>query len=465
MDKSPVKVFISYSHDGPAHEERVLELAERLREDGIHAELDQYNPSPPEGWPTWCERQIKAADFVLMVCTETYHRRARGGEEPGKGLGVVWEAQIIHQLVYDSGAVSSKFIPILFSDGSAEHIPLQVKKWTRYVVDTKEGYDALYRHLTNQPWVKPAPPGPPRTMPTRPPRPPGGSKPGGAAMTAVTPKLCANWAKLLNREDQEIEIAQHLDRMRQKSGRLDPVLVVIPGCASDCHEDFVDRVGWYDLRPYCALPPRSADPGWRAQAADVFHLLHGLREQLDFLAARDIAALEDRLREVRQSICFSFRVDSADWRTNGALVRDWVDYFCHQWPAPVRDDIVVVSFLCVELPERCGGLARLLDKLGQWKPGSLAAYLGQLKARSASEPRLLVTSRLGPIRRKQVTDWIGKVRPHLPDPDQVDKLRDRCRGLFPQPNASRPFADVHREIRTILDEVTGAGHASGLFAR
>ena len=50
------KVFISYSHDSEAHEDRVLDLANRLREDGIDAEIDQYETSPPEGWPAWCKR-------------------------------------------------------------------------------------------------------------------------------------------------------------------------------------------------------------------------------------------------------------------------------------------------------------------------------------------------------------------------------------------------------------------------
>jgi hypothetical protein len=59
MNKNSSKVFISYSHDGLEHEERVLDLADRLREDGIDAEVDQYLPSPLEGWPAWCESQIE----------------------------------------------------------------------------------------------------------------------------------------------------------------------------------------------------------------------------------------------------------------------------------------------------------------------------------------------------------------------------------------------------------------------
>jgi hypothetical protein len=91
-------VFISYSHDTVEHQERVLDFADRLQADGIDAEIDQYNAAPAEGWPLWCERQIAAAD-----CTETYHRRVSGDEAQGKGLGVVWEARIIRQLLYQAG--------------------------------------------------------------------------------------------------------------------------------------------------------------------------------------------------------------------------------------------------------------------------------------------------------------------------------------------------------------------------
>lgn len=137
MTGAPPKVFISYSHDTLEYQERVLGLADRLRADGIDAEIDQYNVAPPEGWPLWCERQIAAADVVLMVCTETYHRRVSGDEERGKGLGVVWEAQIIRQLLYNGGAVSNRFVPVLFSEVSPEQIPTPIKGWTRYVVDTE----------------------------------------------------------------------------------------------------------------------------------------------------------------------------------------------------------------------------------------------------------------------------------------------------------------------------------------
>lgn len=180
QEARPPRVFVSYSHDSAEHQQRVLALADRLRADGIDAEIDQYHPAPPEGWPLWCERQIEAADFVLMVCTEAYHRRVRGDEAPGLGLGVVWEARIIRQLLYDSGAVSSKFIPVLFAAEARAHIPTPVKGSSWYVLAGDAGFEALYRRLTDQPEVvrpalgklRPLPPRQPRWSDVMPPNPP-----------------------------------------------------------------------------------------------------------------------------------------------------------------------------------------------------------------------------------------------------------------------------------------------------
>jgi hypothetical protein len=89
-ESTPPKVFISYSHDSREHEDRVLGIANRLRTDGIDASIDQYEPVPPNGFRSWSSSEIARADFVLMVCTEIYRRRAERGEEPGKGRGVLW---------------------------------------------------------------------------------------------------------------------------------------------------------------------------------------------------------------------------------------------------------------------------------------------------------------------------------------------------------------------------------------
>jgi hypothetical protein len=56
-EPAPPRVFISYSHDSDKHRDRVLELADRLRADGVDAMIDQYIQSPPEGWRIGARRR------------------------------------------------------------------------------------------------------------------------------------------------------------------------------------------------------------------------------------------------------------------------------------------------------------------------------------------------------------------------------------------------------------------------
>ena len=156
-DTHPPKVLISYSHDSPDHADRVRSLSDRLRAEGIDSILDQYEMSPPEGWPLWTERQIRDADFVLMICTETYRRRVIGDEKPGTGLGVRWEGHVVYQQMYNAGVINAKFIPVLLESGQPEHIPTPLQGVAHYFAHTEEGYEDLYRRLTNQPrHLKPA---------------------------------------------------------------------------------------------------------------------------------------------------------------------------------------------------------------------------------------------------------------------------------------------------------------------
>ena len=159
----PVKVFISYSHDSPEHADSVLELSDRLRNDGIDCVLDQYEISPSEGWPRWMEKQIREADFILMICTKTYYQRVMGQEIPGTGRGVRWEGNIIYQHIYDADTKNTKFIPVLMENGKEDHIPVPVKGWTFYRL--YNGYENLYRHLTNQPLTLKPDRGPTRQLP------------------------------------------------------------------------------------------------------------------------------------------------------------------------------------------------------------------------------------------------------------------------------------------------------------
>ncbi len=153
----PPIVFISYSHDSQEHADRVLALSDHLRANGIDCILDQYEDSPPEGFPRWMDRQIRAADFVLMICTPTYYRRVMGEEEPDKGHGVAWESTLIYQYIYNAGTSNTRFIPVLLEGSPASAIPVPWQGVKYYRPTTMDGYEELYRRLTEQPLTpKPA---------------------------------------------------------------------------------------------------------------------------------------------------------------------------------------------------------------------------------------------------------------------------------------------------------------------
>src|SRR5450755_1727876 len=121
------RVFISYSHDSPEHLDRTLALSARLRMAGVDCRIDQYEESPEEGWPLWCEEQVEQSSFVLVACTETYLRRFKKKELPQVGLGGTWEGHIITQELYNAQGRNTKFIPILFSQEDDPSVPLALQ--------------------------------------------------------------------------------------------------------------------------------------------------------------------------------------------------------------------------------------------------------------------------------------------------------------------------------------------------
>jgi len=148
------EVFISYSQDDVKHVQRVLHLSNKLRSEGIDCVLDQYESSPKEGWPRWMDKKIRDAQHVLMICTEQYYKRVMGEEEPGRGLGVRWEGNLIYQHIYNTGANNTKFLPVVFSLSDRAYIPTPLQGATYYCVDNQDGYDNLYFRLLNKPKVE-----------------------------------------------------------------------------------------------------------------------------------------------------------------------------------------------------------------------------------------------------------------------------------------------------------------------
>ena len=160
-DRELPTAFVTYSHETEEHNKRALDLASRLRADGIKCEIDAFQVSPPEGWPVWMQKRIQDSDFVISVCTEAYSQHFASDETSGQGKGVTWEGRLIQQIIYETGR-NHRTIPVVFNPSDIQHIPGVLQSATYYDLSTKEGYNELHRALTNQPRVPRPPIGPMR---------------------------------------------------------------------------------------------------------------------------------------------------------------------------------------------------------------------------------------------------------------------------------------------------------------
>ncbi len=149
-------LFISYSHDSEPHRERVLALSERLRDDGYDTRLDRYvNGTPLEGWPRWMLDRLDEANFVLVICTETYYKRFRGHEVQDQGFGVDWEGMLITTEIYDEKSRTIRFVPVLFDPADQRFIPDPLRAATRYTLTSEPDYESLKDFLDQVAGVEP----------------------------------------------------------------------------------------------------------------------------------------------------------------------------------------------------------------------------------------------------------------------------------------------------------------------
>ncbi len=148
------KVFISYAHS-PEHSPLVLAFANALRAQGVDADIDRYHVRPKEGWPRWCEKQLRpdVSRYVIAVCTQIYRQRADDDVKPDEGRGVYWEVGLIYQYQYDDKG-DPRLIPVLLGDEPQTSIPDAFRGQTIYRIKAFDlsdpGYQGLYRELTAQ---------------------------------------------------------------------------------------------------------------------------------------------------------------------------------------------------------------------------------------------------------------------------------------------------------------------------
>ena len=149
------KVFISYSHDSPEHKQWVLELGTKLVQNGVDVVLDRWDLTPGDDRTLFMERGVKESDRVLVICTDSYVRKANDREG-----GVGYEQLIVTaQLARDLG--TDKFIPIIRQASGEEKTPtfLETRVYIDFTNDNQfdERFDELLRELHQAPIIEKPP--------------------------------------------------------------------------------------------------------------------------------------------------------------------------------------------------------------------------------------------------------------------------------------------------------------------
>ena len=160
------RAFLSYSYDGSDHRTWVLDLATRLRGDGVETILDKWELEPGDPLPEFMEKAVRENDFVLIICTPRYKERSdrRSG-------GVGYEEDIMTAEVLTERN-HRKFKPVLRSGEWQESAPTWLRG--KVYVDLRgtpypeEQYQDLLQSLLG----------------TRPKAPPVGARPKGPLLGA-----------------------------------------------------------------------------------------------------------------------------------------------------------------------------------------------------------------------------------------------------------------------------------------
>ena len=122
------KVFISYSWDSVEHEEWILSLATKLRENGVDAILDKWDLGAlGKPLPNFMETSISKSQRVICVMTPNYKKKT-----DNLVGGVGYEYSIISSEIFTEDINTSKFIPLFRAGTDADAIPT-ILKGRKYV--------------------------------------------------------------------------------------------------------------------------------------------------------------------------------------------------------------------------------------------------------------------------------------------------------------------------------------------
>ncbi len=148
-----ITVFISYSWDSEDHKEWVLNLANRLRSDGIDVILDRYYLRPGKNLPFFVEDSLRKSKRIIIILTPNYKLKAE------KRLGGVGqEFSMINNELLKNVVDNQRIIPLLKEGNIDLSIPefLQQYIFINFSQDSRfeNQYEELVREIFDEPEIK-----------------------------------------------------------------------------------------------------------------------------------------------------------------------------------------------------------------------------------------------------------------------------------------------------------------------
>ena len=141
---APLRVFVSYAHDDALEQRQLRDFAHRLGKSGVEVTFDLDWPTPLEGWRQWLEREVAAADAVLVVTSPAY--------PPAFTAKVrLWPGPVVPAELYHAQARYKPFLTAGFSMADAAHRPEPMTHQTFFLLETDGDFHLLLRTLGGLP--------------------------------------------------------------------------------------------------------------------------------------------------------------------------------------------------------------------------------------------------------------------------------------------------------------------------
>lgn len=148
-DHVPPRVFISYAHDSPEHKDLVRRFATFLHgRIGLDVRLDQWDDNKRRDWSLWAIEQLVAADFILVVASPDYQRRADGMAPPEEGRGSHFETSIIRdRMTKNLRSETERILPVVLPGRAVDEIPTFLNGHSTTRFEIKEFTEAAVAEL------------------------------------------------------------------------------------------------------------------------------------------------------------------------------------------------------------------------------------------------------------------------------------------------------------------------------